>query len=318
MKIPSCNCQGLARDSANQALMAWVRKYKPECIFLMETKRQSSHMEMIVRRLGYCCSSIVSARGLASGFCLLWNQEIKLKVIHFDNNIFEVEVQDPQSLNFWRLFATYGTPYGNKKANLWAYLVDKVLSCKSPWLVVGDLNCVLNDEEKMGGRAVTSKDTMWLKDFLYYSGGIDLRFNGCKYTWQNKRFQGDLIRERLDRGIGSSEWIAYFPDVRVRNFPISISDHAPIILDTKMHSRRGRIPFRFYDAWTVESSCRDVIRKIWGPSTFEATKEMLRNLIKPEEIFRGGKIKALVIWIKLYACWNRDLIGFNRKKYRMT
>uniref|UniRef100_A0A803QQJ3 Reverse transcriptase domain-containing protein n=1 Tax=Cannabis sativa TaxID=3483 RepID=A0A803QQJ3_CANSA len=142
---------------------------------------------------------------------------------------------------------------------------------------MGDLNCIMNQEEKMGGSKVSINDTRWLEEFLLASGEVDLRFKGGQFTWQNKRFNGGLIRERLDRCIGSFDWTSEFPQAGVLNFPITISDHAPILLDTAMFKNKGYIPFRFYEAWSNEASCREEICKVWKKENQENTRSLMRN-----------------------------------------
>ncbi|XP_060968361.1 uncharacterized protein LOC133035936 [Cannabis sativa] len=177
----------------------------------------------------------------------------------------------------WRLFAVYGPHYDRDKTNFWEMLTHKVSACDRPWVVMGDLNCILNNEEKMGGKKVTSSDTRWLEDFLQDTGGVDLRFKGCQFTWQNKRFNGGLIRERLDRCIGSYDWSSAFPSAGILNFQIMISDHAPILFDTFMFKSKGFIPFLFYDAWSREDSCRDEICKAWSKVPRGGTRSLLKN-----------------------------------------
>lgn len=47
------------------ALRALVKKQNPQCVFLMETKRDSARMEKVARRLGYDKWEVDEAQGNA-------------------------------------------------------------------------------------------------------------------------------------------------------------------------------------------------------------------------------------------------------------
>ncbi|KAF4386306.1 hypothetical protein G4B88_003523 [Cannabis sativa] len=129
--------------------------------------------------------------------------------------------------------------------------------------MVGDLNALLDPEEKIGGRKITDKDTRHLRDFLRNSGGVDLGFKGCNFTWQNNRFSGDLTRERLDRAIASHDWLMDYQYAEVVNHPISVSDHGYIVVDTGNNRRKKYRPFRYFDAWSRDPTCQQVVQEAW-------------------------------------------------------
>lgn len=58
------------------------------------------------------------------------------------------------------------------------------MDCNGHLLLVGDLNEVVDDLEKLGGMAVWRKH-LFLKNFLYDSGGIDLGHMGKRFIWDN-------------------------------------------------------------------------------------------------------------------------------------
>lgn len=77
-----------------------------------------------------------------------------------------------------------------------------VLSDSFPWIIVRDLNKVLDDSKKLGGRDLRVK-RLFLKDFLQNTGALDLGHLGCKFTQVNNQDDKSLIRERLDRAVAS-------------------------------------------------------------------------------------------------------------------
>jgi len=88
---------------------------------------------------------------------------------------------------------------------------------------------------------------------------VDLGFSGNPYTWSNHRQGLDLIKERLDRSIATSQWIHFFPSYSVTHLPALCSNHNPLLLDTSSPSPSLPRPFRFEEFWT-----RDLIL-FWDP-----------------------------------------------------
>ena len=58
---------------------------------------------------------------------------------------------------------------------------------------------------------------------------VDLGFSGLTFTWHGRHW-GELIWERLDRGVANFEWLAQFPIGRVRHLSCFTSNHKLILL----------------------------------------------------------------------------------------
>uniref|UniRef100_A0A803P3L4 Reverse transcriptase domain-containing protein n=1 Tax=Cannabis sativa TaxID=3483 RepID=A0A803P3L4_CANSA len=281
--------QGIRRTPATQALQAWVRIDQPECVFLMETKTNSAEGEALSKTFRFPNSMSLPAEGLAGGFSLLWTHDIKLQVSNSSNGTFMAVVTDKINGFSWMLYSIYGRPYENEKKQFWENLSTKINHSQLPWLLVGDLNLIAHPWEKRGGRKVRPGDTAILQNVLMTTGGVDLGYKGCQFTWQNNRFNGDLTRERRDRALASADWITSFPNATVTNSPISASDHGFILVDTNDGDNRGYKPFRFFEAWTADPSCLQTIEKAWS-SNGQLTKTLS---VKLSDIR-----KALQVWKK--------------------
>ncbi|KAF4356993.1 hypothetical protein F8388_011020 [Cannabis sativa] len=135
--------------------------------------------------------------------------------------------------------------------------------CNSPWVVMGDLNVILNDFEKAGGRRYNRKEGELLKNILFKTGGVDLGCDGGSFTWQNSHVACNRVRKRLDRAIADANWCMEFSRARVSSFPILGSDHAPIVLDVWGDQAKLKYPFRFLEVWTTRPDCGDVVSQAW-------------------------------------------------------
>ncbi|XP_075095066.1 uncharacterized protein LOC142173384 [Nicotiana tabacum] len=96
-----------------------------------------------------------------------------------------------------------------ERIKLWDSIYHLASDMESTWLVGGDFNVILSEEEKYGGLPLylsTVEDFAHCVDTcaLYYLG-----FKGSLYTWLNRRLDIDCIFKRLDRFfVVKDNWVA--------------------------------------------------------------------------------------------------------------
>lgn len=130
-----------------------------------------------------------------------------------------------------------------------------------PWLVVGDFNEILYNNEKEGGRPRTQRQLQAFHDSLAECDLVDLGYVGDQYTWQRGK-----IRERLDLGVANMQWTNLFPMARLTNSEMTKSDHRPILLETEYladtHGREGAR--RFEARWLREDTVEEIVKAAWA------------------------------------------------------
>lgn len=82
------------------------------------------------------------------------------------------------------MYGTYGPPYYEEKRHFWEDVVDWIGNEKLPWLIFGDLNEIIDESERFGGRGLIGR-RLFLKDFMQQVGAIDFGFCRRRYTWVN-------------------------------------------------------------------------------------------------------------------------------------
>uniref|UniRef100_A0A803PQ68 Uncharacterized protein n=1 Tax=Cannabis sativa TaxID=3483 RepID=A0A803PQ68_CANSA len=75
-----------------------------------------------------------------------------------------------------------------------------------PWVVLGDFNDVLEQEERVGSR-VQSLNSHAFKDCISYCLLEDIKSSGKFFTWCNNQQGGDRIYSKLDRVMANAKWM---------------------------------------------------------------------------------------------------------------
>uniref|UniRef100_A0A803NIR1 non-specific serine/threonine protein kinase n=1 Tax=Cannabis sativa TaxID=3483 RepID=A0A803NIR1_CANSA len=297
------NCRGLRRSTTERTLWGLIRDSNADFIFLSETKVDVDTMVNVMNRLGFLNQWCIPANGLAGGFCIAWRVGVLCNVVNTYETGFLVSFQAVMGCPELKLFCIYGTPYGASKREFRNWLTEKVIDCKEPWALMGDLNAIINHTEKVSGRQFDAREGELLSNFLFNCGGVDLGSDGGMFTWQNSRLAGKRIRKRLDRVISDGNWCTAFSNARVRNYPIVGSDLAPILLDIWGDNLKLNYPFRFFEVWTTREDCRLVVEDAWK---------------KDSDFGRVvGLPRKLNITKRDLKVWNQNVFGFCDKKLRL-
>ncbi|GFZ21539.1 hypothetical protein Acr_29g0007010 [Actinidia rufa] len=89
-----------------------------------------------------------------------------------------------------------------KNRPLWDNLRRFSSSIEMPWMLLGDFNNVLSNDEKANGLLVTSYETRDFRNCCYDTGISDLRSLGVFLTWSN-----NSVWSKLDRAMVNKKWV---------------------------------------------------------------------------------------------------------------
>ena len=113
------------------------------------------------------------------------------------------------SLSFL-LTVVYAPPHFIKCKPFWDYLQNLAMSISLLWILLGDFNDMIYEEEKLGGLLVNRTLIAAFRNCLDKCGLIDLGFHSPRFTWTNKSpTWQSTIKERLDRGLGNVDWTCF-------------------------------------------------------------------------------------------------------------
>ena len=134
-----------------------------------------------------------------------------------------------------------------------------------PWVIAGDFNEPLSSVDKLGGRDVSIRRSLPLKDCLDRCNMIDLGFSGSRFTWANRRDAHILIQERIDRFFVNSNWCTLYPKAKVTHLTRCHSDHCPVLLETSSFEwSKPNVSFKFQSFWLSDPSFPRVVQQAWS------------------------------------------------------
>jgi hypothetical protein len=194
-------------------------------------------------------------------------EEFSLTITSFSQNHIQALCDDEEDNEAWNLSAVYGYPEEHNKWRTWQLIKELGSQVIGKWVCFGDLNDILDPQEKMGGNARSQTQYAHGREVVAESNLLDLGFEGYPFTWSNGRQDKENIQCRLDRALGNEGFVNRFSPIKVSHLPRFKSDHAVILIHLEAPHQGGcrkrKKLFRFEESWTKESSCEDVIIRYW-------------------------------------------------------
>ncbi|XP_075665859.1 uncharacterized protein LOC142635608 [Castanea sativa] len=188
MNILCWNCRGLENPQTEQEL-GDIRAQGPSVVFLAETWLDKTRLTFI-------------------------RDKLKFKVDTYSPNHIDAIINKGNE-GGWRFTGFYGEPDTRNHYISWATLRRLKSKYSLPWLCAGDYNEITGAHEKYGGRLRPCKQMEDFRDVLDECGFQDLGFKGNKFTWCNGQGEGHTVWERLDRAVGSVDWLDMFSASKV-------------------------------------------------------------------------------------------------------
>ncbi|KAK9697532.1 hypothetical protein RND81_08G043800 [Saponaria officinalis] len=287
------NCRGLNNPLAptRSKIRTVLSMLYFDFIFLMETKCNAENVYPLCRPFGFNNFVGVDAIGSSGGLLLGWKSEARIRSMHKYSNFIFCKVQQCKNI-FWYLCLVYGNPSVSSRDSVWSEIGGWLDHCEKPTLLIGDFNQVEFSWDKLSkttGR-IDGADAFfeWRQKHKLF----EVLFKGPRFAWCNNREGIDRVYERLDKAYVTDGWGRLFPNVRVKHYPIQLSDHAPIEIDTNLTHDNLRRPYKV-QAWNFEyEECLKIVTHSWeqnyaaGSAAFMLARKL------------GGVRNSLRVWSK--------------------
>ena len=147
MIVINWNCRGLSNPRVVPVLLELIHTSRPDVLFLFETLVSQARATNLKNRLGFNSSFAVSCNGHSGGLCVFWNDKYQCSLLSYSHNHIDMEVIDNDN-DIWRLTGFYGFPERNRRRDSWNLLRSLADTSNCPWVVMGDFNDLLSQNEK--------------------------------------------------------------------------------------------------------------------------------------------------------------------------
>jgi hypothetical protein len=189
--------------------------WSPKLFFLCETRKNKNKLRRICHRLGLKGFAGFSSDGLSGGLALFWHEHVSVEIQSINERVIDAYVCLSPNAPKWRLTCVYGEPRVENRHLMWDALRNLKTNSDLPWLVIGDFNEALWQEEHLSYTPRPTNQMDAFREVLFDCNLTDLGFAGVPYTYDNKRQGKANVQVRLDRAVASSEWRDLFADSHV-------------------------------------------------------------------------------------------------------
>lgn len=140
------NYQGSASKEFLRVLMDLLPVHKPKILGLLELRVSDDQADRICRKLNFDNWVRVEAVGFSGGIWVFWKDEYAVNIIstHPQFVVFKVRNRGDEP---WFLAIVYGSPNSRLRQRLWMDLVPDRIGILRAWLVVGEFNAVVSNDE---------------------------------------------------------------------------------------------------------------------------------------------------------------------------
>ncbi|XP_050915875.1 uncharacterized protein LOC127130968 [Lathyrus oleraceus] len=212
---------------------------------------------------------------------LLWNKaEVIIRMIQVHEQFLHFEVYGID--NSFRYVATmiYAFNQVEHRKTLWSKLESLGSSMDRPWVVIGDFNNVLKEEDRIGGQPVSYAEYRDLDEMMHNVSLFENVSKGSYFTWSNKHTQG-IIHSRIDRMVSNIQWLQKYPDAVVENLAPNISDHTPVKVSVSQQQIRKGSMFKFLNCSVKEPTYMQIVKNSWqeeviGNNMYRLWRKLLR------------------------------------------
>jgi hypothetical protein len=131
----------------------------------------------------YCFQ--VQGDGKGGGIALYWTEDVTVDLLSFSKRHIDVHISGGPYDHMWRGTFIYGEPKASDRHHMWTKLRQIKDSSDEPWLILGDFNGAMWQEEHFSQTARSERLMMDFREVLLHCDLYDIGFVGTPWTFDN-------------------------------------------------------------------------------------------------------------------------------------
>ncbi|GMI69843.1 hypothetical protein HRI_000653600 [Hibiscus trionum] len=266
MIILCWNCQGLGKVQAVQQLQYYVKLHKPDLLFLCETKLKNTAYSRLGDLLGMALAFSVDFSYNCSGLALFALNNNNIDLLSYSDRFIHTYITCNSSSFYFT--GIHGFSETCNKPKTWELIDSLNINNDHPWLIGGDFNEILSDNEKQGGCRRPRSQINNFRNCLFRNNLFYCKPTTGWFTWSKTGPKTPSLFERLDRFVGNMAWKASFPNYNIISDFDAKSYHCFLLLNTELlpptNPRPPPITFRFENCWASNDEGITVVKQTWS------------------------------------------------------
>jgi len=219
--------------------------------------------------------------GKSGGIISLWNPSFDVDIKMFDSYYIDAIISSSLDNTSWRCARIYGFPQHHNKFLTCDTISNLANNNWNPnWLIFGDFNMILSNEEKMGGNSMDLNISQLFRDTITVCHLMDLGYQGDIFTWANNH-DDNHIKCILDIYFATQEWTTLFPNFSNSHLIKFGSDHNPLLLEfssTIPNRSKFPKPKRFEKIWLNNEDHINIVQQAWNNSQDTIAQRLTNTL----------------------------------------
>ncbi|XP_019238406.1 PREDICTED: uncharacterized protein LOC109218498 [Nicotiana attenuata] len=317
MIIVSWNIRELNKSFKQQELKKFLLSNKVDLIAVLETRVKKHRVQKIRMKIGIDWHFKDNYENAPNGrIWLIWKEaNIHVAVLENIDQMIHCLVKDKNSAFTSYITFVYGLHITKDRIPLWRSLRN--MQTTGPWLIIGDLNSVLNVDDRVNGIPVHQAEIIDFQSCLDDIGVGQITKRGSSFSWCNKRDADVRIHSHIDWALGNADWFNVYNGVEAIYILPGCLDHTPIMINTDVRKLQ-LIQQQTRDIQQEHSSVdqkliqlRETLKEVQGKlnedyfnnQLIEDERRTLKSIEKWEEIQEQiMRQKSRATWIQLGDC----------------
>lgn len=258
MIVQCWNVRGLNSPLKQHEVVNLMKKSKVDVCGLLESKLSLSKVLSLQKlRLKKWKFLANVASSSSARIVVFWNpSSVSVVLVGSSSQGLHVLVKSLVSQVEFHISFVYGLHTIVARRALWDSL--RVWCPPGPWMVLGDFNSLLSQDDKLNGSAVSMYETADFNKCCLDLGLSDLNYTGCHFSWSN-----GSVWSKLDRVLVNPHWSSLRSTAQVHfGNQGAFSDHSPVLvrLDPLVPGQRS---FKFFNMWASHSDFLHTVSESW-------------------------------------------------------